>query len=199
MIHVHAATAGRPSRTSTPAATHVEGLRLQRMIARSPGDSVDVDAMLALQRQTGNRAVSLFVQRAIDLTDHEDAMGPEKGHALAQHVNVDNAYLKARGKPMATRFRDLSTANTMADHAVADNGIKTKIEAMKAGTRPNASGGVASGENGIAYVKAADKYYKSKNLLIEIYPYTGTKEPLKSLGWYIMTMYPKDSTGVEAT
>lgn len=87
----------------------------------------------------------------------------------------------------------------MADHAVADSDIETKIAAMKAGTRPNASGGVASGENGVIYVKAADKYDRSKNLLIEIYPDNGTKEPLKSQGWYIMTMYPKDSAGVEAT
>lgn len=199
MMRIHTGTTGRPSQPVTPAATHVEGLRLQRVLTQPAQGPVDAGALLALQRQTGNRAVGVAVQRAIDLTDHEDAMGAEKGHALANHVNVDNAYLKARGKAMAGRFKDLSTANAMADHAVADSKIKTKIADMKAGTKPNASGGVASAENGVIYVKSADKYYRSKNLLIEIYPYTGTKEPLKSQGWYIMTMYPKDSTGVEAT
>lgn len=199
MLRNQLANAGPSSGTAAPSARQLGGLRLQRMVSQAPEGPVDGGALLALQRQAGNRAVGVLVQRAIDLRDHEDAMGAGKGHALANHVNVNNAFLKARGKAMATRFTDLATANAMADHAVADTGIRTKIDAMKAGTKPNASGGVASSENGVAYVKAADKYYKSKNLLIEIYPYTGTKEPLKSQGWHIMTMYPKDSTGVEAT
>lgn len=83
----------------------------------------------------------------------------------------------------------------MADTAVANASMLTKIAAMKAGTKPNASGGVPTGENGIAYVRAKDAFEGSKNVLIELYPYKGDKEPMKTLGYYVMTMYPKDPTG----
>lgn len=155
--------------------------------------------LLGLQRVAGNRAASLLVQRAIDLKDHENAQAPTKGHAVTQHVDVDNDYLKARGKAVATRFKDAATANSMAETAVADGTIATRIGQMKSGAKPNATGGVTTGVNGIAYVKSSNSYVQAKNVLIEIYPYTGEKEPLKTLGYYIMTMYPKDPTATPAT
>ena len=165
----------------------------------TPPQALTSDGVLDIQRLAGNRAATIVVQRAINLTDHEDVAGPEKGHAVSKHVDVDNDYLKGRGKAQATRFKDLSTANQMADLAVADSKIAPKIEKMKRGEIPNASGGVNTPENGIAYKSADDKFYGAKNVLVEIYPYKGDKEPCKTLGYYVMTIYPKDSTGAAPT
>jgi hypothetical protein len=155
---------------------------------------------MAVQRSAGNRATARLVQRTINLADHENAASPTRGHTLAQHVNVDNPYLKSRGKAQSTRFKDLATANAMADIAVADPKIAGKINTMKAsGGAGPASGKVTAAENGIAYVQADDKFYGAKDILIETFPYKGTNEPLKTLGYYIQTMYPITSTGAAPT
>jgi hypothetical protein len=136
-----------------------------------------------------------MIQRAIDLTQHEDAEQPTFGHTITQHVNIDNAGLRARGKSVASRFKDLATANAMADIAVANPAMAGKITNMVAGNPPGvAAGGVPTPENGIA-VKAGDAAeYGAKNVLFEARPYTGDVEPMKSLGYFVQTMYPKDPT-----
>ena len=77
--------------------TDKETTRLPGAAVREPARGGPVGGLLSLQATAGNQAVTHLVQRAINLADHENVVEPTKGHAMTQHVNVDNNYLKARG------------------------------------------------------------------------------------------------------
>lgn len=67
-----------------------EVTRRPAALLRGPAPGRGVGGLLSLQATAGNQAVTHLVQRAFNLADHENLVEATKGHAMTQHVNVDN-------------------------------------------------------------------------------------------------------------
>jgi hypothetical protein len=101
------------------------------------GSALGARAMPVARAYFGRQTAEQMLAEGVDLDAHE---GDTLGHALAVHVGIDNGGLMNRiknGRPFASRFYDLETANKAATTALREHA--DRLRAFEQSNNPRAT------------------------------------------------------------
>ncbi|WP_091292053.1 polymorphic toxin-type HINT domain-containing protein [Amycolatopsis xylanica] len=120
-----------------------------------------------------------------DLNYHES---PERGHTIDRHVAKDDDYLRNRGKPKASTFVDLPTAEHWTQANLDRN--KDKVANFLSGTKQTTvihyhfDPGVDTSKIGRIWVKETNSFVSPRRMETEL-----IKDPSMKDGYYIKTSF----------